>query len=162
MQKPRYIEQARVHIPLATHIRMRAVPGLVWWHSPQGAYYGGSDRQGALMKALGVRPGVSDLVFLLRGQFYALELKRLKGGRASPEQEQFLADVEHAGGVIAIAAGLDEALAVLERWGLIQGSTQYAMELIPTSSDVIKAKAPRMVRKRLRLPVPRRGGSVTD
>jgi len=153
MTHPRYIEQARVHIPLAVHIRQRAVPGLVWWHSPQGAYYN-NDRQGALMKALGVRPGVSDLVFLSRGQFYALELKRLKGGRATAEQMQFLADIERAGGIVAIAAGLDEALSILERWNLIQGSTQFAMELIPTttSSDVIRAKAPRVVRSRKVLP----------
>jgi hypothetical protein len=125
---PRYIEQTRCHIPLVAHIQRRAVDGLVYFHSPQGAYYGGV-RQGALMKALGVRPGVSDLCFLHRGQFYCLELKRERGGRATAEQEQFLADVIRAGGMAYVANGLDDALAKLEEWQLIRGATAFAMEL---------------------------------
>jgi hypothetical protein len=126
---PRYIEQQRVHVPLVAHLRRRAKPGVLWWHCPSGAYYGEGSRQGALMKALGARPGVSDLVLLHRGQFYALELKRLKGGRESAHQHQFLADVVEAGGMVAIAHGLDEALEQLERWGLIRGATAFALDL---------------------------------
>lgn len=124
----RHVEQIRVHIPLVQHLRRRAMPGLVWWHAANGAFYGGA-RQGALMKALGVRPGVADLVFLYEGRFYALELKREKGARASAEQRQFLDDVRMAGGIAAVCSGLDEALATLERWGLLRGATEFALDM---------------------------------
>jgi len=124
----RHREQVEVHIPLVQHLRQRARSGVLWWHSPQGAHYAGA-RQGALMKALGTRPGVADLVFLHRGQFYALELKKLTGARATAEQGQFLADVRMAGGLTAICHGLDEALAQLESWNLLIGTTEAQMEL---------------------------------
>jgi hypothetical protein len=126
---PRYIEQQRVHVPLVAHIRRRAVPGLVWFHPANGAHYASGSRQGALMAAMGVRPGTSDLVFLHERQFYALELKRAKGGRTEAEQKLFIDDVIKAGGRAAIAHGLDDALAILEAWGLIRGATAFALDL---------------------------------
>jgi hypothetical protein len=140
MMRRRYQEQTQTHIPLVAHIRRRQVPGLVWWHCPNGAHMG--IRQGALMKALGLRPGVSDLCFLRNGQFYALELKQLKGGRESAEQEQFLTDVIRQGGIAAIAHGLDEALAILEKWQLIRGATEFALELpLPPREGLIPRAA---------------------
>lgn len=125
----RYLEAQHVQIPLVAHIQRRAVPGLVYFHPANGAWYGEGSRQGALFKAMGVRAGVSDLILYRNGQLYALELKKLKGGRATAEQEQFLADVVEAGGMVAIAHGLDEALAKLEEWGLIRGATAFALDL---------------------------------
>jgi hypothetical protein len=51
------------------HLRQRGVPGLVFWHTPNGVK--GRSRkhhvQGAIAKGMGVRTGVSDLVLLHRG-----------------------------------------------------------------------------------------------
>lgn len=71
------------------------------------------------MKGLGVRAGVPDLILIADGRVYGLELKRAKGGRASPAQMAMQRDLEAAGAVCAIAAGLDAALAQLEAWGLL-------------------------------------------
>jgi len=125
----RHEETHRVHIPLVAHIRRRQVPGVVWFHPANGAHYASGSRQGALLAAMGVRPGTSDLVFLHEGRFYALELKRAKGSRTEAEQAQFLEDVVRAGGKAVVAHGLDEALAILEEWGLIRGATAFALEL---------------------------------
>lgn len=125
-------EEQRIHIALVQHLRHRAVGGLVYWHSPQGAHYAGV-RQGELFKAMGVRAGVSDLILLHRGQLYALELKKLKGGRVSAEQRQFLNDVRAAGGLATECNGLDKALAQLEKWGLIRGATEFALDLFVDS-----------------------------
>lgn len=141
----RYAEQVTVHIPLVQHLRQRAVPDLVWFHSPQGAAMVG--RQGALMKALGMRAGVSDLILLHKCRFYALELKRVKDGRASAEQRQFINDVLVAGGEAYVAKGLDDALRVLEHWGLIRGSTSMQQEL-PFIPDVVDSKVYLQKRKR--------------
>jgi hypothetical protein len=69
-------EQA-IHKAVVAHLRQRGVPGLVFWHTPNGVR--GRSRkhhvQGAIAKGMGVRAGVSDLVLLHRGRAYALELK---------------------------------------------------------------------------------------
>ena len=110
---------------LVQHLKARGVPGLVWFHVPNGARLGG--RRGAAvaaaqLKAQGLTPGVSDLILIHERQPYALELKAPKG-RASEAQEQFLSDFENAGGKGSIAYGLDEAIEVLELWKLLRGAT---------------------------------------
>lgn len=146
----RYAEQVQVHLPLVAHLRARAVPGVLWFHPPMGAYYGG-DQQGALMKALGARAGVSDLILLHQGTMYALELKRVRGARATAEQEQFLNDVEAAGGKAALCHGLDEALMMLEVWGLLRGTTdkQWGLFDIEVSDAAIHQKATKRVRGKI-------------
>jgi hypothetical protein len=111
-----------MHKDVAKHIRARGVPGLVWWHTQNGARYGGKNpaMHGAIMKSLGVRAGVSDFVFLYDGRFYALELKAI-GGKPTEAQQQFMDDVNKAGGYALCVAGLDLALKVLRAWGLLRG-----------------------------------------
>jgi hypothetical protein len=52
-----------------------------------------------------------------------MELKP-EGGRLSPAQVETIARLREAGAVTAIAVGLDRALAVLERWGILRGRVQ--------------------------------------
>lgn len=138
MQRP---EQELVHKPVVEHLRTRGVPGLLFWHTPQGVKYGGRRNrkginiQGAIMKGLGARAGVSDILALHDGKFYALELKA-DGGRASEHQLEFIADVEAAGGFTCIAEGLDEALKALEAWGLLRGTANGGSNAIMQSSRV--------------------------
>ena len=103
------------------HIRARGPRDLVAWHTPNG---GRRNRiEAARFKGLGVRAGVSDLVAVHRGRIFALELKA-PGGSATETQLKFIADMERAGASTCVADGLDEALAVLEAWGLLRGTTQ--------------------------------------
>jgi len=101
------------------HIRQRGMPGLVAWHTPNG----GARRpiEAAVLKGLGVRPGISDVCAIYDGKFYALELKALDG-RPSEAQQEFIDQVNRAGGFAGIAYGLDKAIAVLETWGLLRGA----------------------------------------
>lgn len=108
------------------HLRQRGMPGIVYWHTPNGAFYGGKRNakgvaiQGAIMSGLGVRAGVADLIAVHAGKIYALELKA-PGGRASEAQMQFISDIDRAGAFTALVEGLDAALATLEAWGLLRG-----------------------------------------
>lgn len=105
------------------HIRSRGAPGLVAFHPKNGGIHQRGRRRG-INAGLGVVSGVSDVILLHRGTFYALELKaegnKVKDGDA---QDQFLNRVVDAGGVSAWAAGLDHALQQLEAWGLLRGKT---------------------------------------
>lgn len=92
------------------NIRQRAMPGVVAWHVPNDP----SSRRKA-----GYLAGVSDINAVHRGKFYALELKK-DGGRPSQEQMKFISDINAAGGFAVVAEGRDEALAILESWGLIR------------------------------------------
>ncbi len=109
-------EQA-IHKAVVQHLRTRAVPGLVWWHTPNGGAR--SKAEGAIFKSMGVRAGVSDFIFVHDNRIYALELKA-EGGRATEAQLKFLADIDAAGAYTAMPEGLDPALATLEVWGLIK------------------------------------------
>jgi hypothetical protein len=103
------------------HLRQRAAPGSVWWHTPNGGKR--PPVKAAIMKGLGVRAGVADLIFIHRGCPFALELKS-DGGRPTDNQIAFVSDFNAAGGHAAIVRGLDPALRTLEAWGILRGKTQ--------------------------------------
>lgn len=118
---------------VAEHLRARGEPGLVWWHTPNGMKLGGKRNskgiaiQGARLKGLGARSGVSDIIAVHKGRIYCLELKA-PGGTASDNQLKFLADMDKAGAYTCLAEGLDRALAVLEQWGLLRGQAGLRKE----------------------------------
>ena len=114
-----------LHRAIVEHLRLRGVPGLVWFHVPNGNQLGGARTRSGVplaairLKGLGLRPGVSDLVFLHKGKFWALELKSAKQ-KPNTEQLKFLSDVVAAGGCGGWTDNLDEALKWLKEWGLIR------------------------------------------
>jgi hypothetical protein len=108
-----------IHRAVVQHLRARGVPGLVFFHVPNGGKRG--PVEAAIFKSLGVRAGVADLILFHAGKSFALELKA-DNGRPTAEQIEFLADIERAGAFTAMPRGLDAALATLETWGLLRGS----------------------------------------
>lgn len=114
-----------IHRNVVKHLLARCAPGVVWWHSPNGGYR--TKAEAGIMKALGVRQGVHDLVFILppSGAIRSLELKA-EGGRLTSEQRRFGADIEAAGGEWAWADNLDDALAILEGWGVLRPNRAVA------------------------------------
>ena len=101
---------------LVQHIELRKRPGLLYLHIPNGGRRG--PREAGRLKAMGVRRGASDYLFLRHGQAYFLEVKA-DGGRLSPEQMTFILDAEHAGALGAVVYGIDQALAKLVAWDLL-------------------------------------------
>ena len=111
--------EQQIHRAVVDHLRKRGTPGVVWFHVPNG----GKRRhvEASIMKGLGVRAGVSDLILLRNGHAYALELKA-PDGRPTVAQMEFMSDWIAAGGNGCIADGLDRALKCLEVWGLVRGT----------------------------------------
>jgi hypothetical protein len=108
----------QVHTAVAEHLRLRAAPGVLWLHCPNGERR--DARTGAKLKYMGLLAGAADLLLWHRGASFALELKR-PGGRLSDAQREFAARFADAGGHTAVAEGVDEAIAVLEGWQLLRG-----------------------------------------
>jgi hypothetical protein len=79
--------------------------------------------EAAILKGCGVVRGVPDIVAVRGGHLYGLELKA-PGGRLSPAQRDAHAALAAAGATVAVAVGLDQALDVMEGWGLLKGSCQ--------------------------------------
>lgn len=90
-------------------------PELRWlYHIPNG---GSRDkREAAKLKAMGVKPGVSDLCLPVKRGAYSglyIELKKLKGGKVSPEQREWLDHLRSQGFGAMVCYGWIEARDVL-------------------------------------------------
>jgi hypothetical protein len=103
------------------HLAVRSAPNVVAFHVPNGGWR--SAIEAGILKGLGVKAGVPDVLIVMKGNCFALELKPL-GGRATSKQLEVIAALEAAGAFTCIAEGLDRALAVLEAWGVLRGRSQ--------------------------------------
>lgn len=98
-------------------LRLTARRNVVWFAVPNGEYR--SPRTGARLKAMGVVPGVADVVLVIPpGQAHFLELKAAKG-RQSAEQREFEEWAASSGAPYAIARSPEEARRLLADWGAI-------------------------------------------
>lgn len=126
MKSRRQYPETIIQKAAVEHLKARGVAGLVYWHTPSGAFFGGKKNkrgksiQGGILKSIGWRAGISDLILVADGQIFCLELKAL-GGTATDAQQSFIHDMARAGAETCIAEGLDEALAFLEKHGLLKG-----------------------------------------
>ncbi|MHB1937038.1 MAG: VRR-NUC domain-containing protein [Acidobacteriaceae bacterium] len=83
--------------------------------------------RGAIMKGLGLVPGVPDLLIFdpppaVSGAVgAAIELKRRRGGVVSDAQKEWLEALAERGWQVAVCHGADEAIATLEAWGYGRG-----------------------------------------
>lgn len=109
----------QIQAAVVLHLTVRALPGVVWFHVPNGGSR--TAAEAGRFKALGVKAGVPDILALRAGQLFALELKA-QGGRVSDAQRDTLAALNAAGAHTAVAWGLDDALEILERWGVLRAS----------------------------------------
>lgn len=123
--------EAQIHRAVVQHLRARGVHGMVFFHVPNGGHR--KPIEAAIFKSMGVRSGVSDLILVHASKIYALELKA-EGGRASEAQLAFLSEIDAAGAFTAMPSGLDAALATLESWGLLRGSS--AIRPLPSVNGV--------------------------
>lgn len=128
MAARRRSEEETLQLAVIAHIERRAVPGLMWWHTPNGMKAGGKRvgrKQIPLpairMKRMGAKAGVPDLLFFYRSHLYALELKT-PGNNATASQSEWMANLHDNGGSGCVCHDLDRALRVLECWGLLRGS----------------------------------------
>lgn len=101
------------------HFRARGAPGAFAFHPKNGGVHQRGRRSG-INAGLGVIPGVPDVIVIHQGRCYCLELKT-EVGKLSPVQIQVLEQLEHAGAICHVAAGLDPAIAWLEERRLLLG-----------------------------------------
>jgi hypothetical protein len=103
------------------HFTVRGAPGVFAFHPPNGGYR--KPIEAAILKGLGVRPGLPDVIAIKGGQVFAIELKT-EGGRATSAQLQAIEDLRAAGAHAEVCRGLDAAIKQLEDWQLLRGQAQ--------------------------------------
>jgi hypothetical protein len=114
--QPRVTEMV-LHRAVMDHLAIRAFPGVLAWHTPNGGWR--TPTEAAILKGMGTRAGVSDILAVYDGDFFALELKS-QGRKPSPAQLDFIAAVNNAGGFATWADNLDRAVNILTMWGLLR------------------------------------------
>lgn len=93
------------------------LPADCWWTAVNPLPGKRSVVEGARAKAMGLKPGVPDIVICWDGKFYGLELKTTKG-RPSKSQVRCFNDIHDAGGYVAVAKSLKEVEAFLRSIGV--------------------------------------------
>jgi hypothetical protein len=98
------------------HLAWRA-PHVWFSHFPAG---GRRTRiAGAILKGMGTKAGVPDLLLVSQGRLFGLELKNGTRGRLSDAQVETHAAMRKAGAVTGTAGTIDEALDLLTEWGVL-------------------------------------------
>ena len=105
------------------HLAWRAHPDAFCFHVPLGGYRRPADA--AILKSMGTIAGVPDLVCILYGRVYCIEIKSsAHSGRVSDVQHVVHERLRRAGAEVVVAFNLNEVLAQLTAWGILVGETQ--------------------------------------
>jgi hypothetical protein len=110
--------EAQIQRTIFDHLRQRGVADVFFWHPFSGGFR--RPKEAAIYKGLGAIAGLPDVMILHQGKLYCVELK-VEGGRLSEAQEQVLIKLRDAGAMATHAHGLDQAIRILESWGLLKG-----------------------------------------
>ncbi len=106
-----------IQCSLFLHLQARAAPDVFAFAVPNGGYR--RPREAHILKATGVMAGVPDIIIIKGGKIYALELKTTTG-ELTAAQRDAIPKMQAAGATVAVAYGIDEALATLEGWGILR------------------------------------------
>jgi hypothetical protein len=115
--------ELQIHISLVAQLKHRCRAGVIFFHVPNGEQR--DKRTAAKLKAMGVLPGVADLIFLwARGLVPCvlfLELKA-RGRGLTDEQKWFRDNVVTLRCYFECADNIDDALKILAKYGLLRGA----------------------------------------
>jgi hypothetical protein len=109
--------EAQLQAAVCQYLRLAGTPDLTFFSVPNESKR--SPAEGARLKAIGLLPGVADLLlFAPNHPPSALELKA-HGKKLSPEQTAFAIAWHASGGRYQWADNIDTAIHILISWGLI-------------------------------------------
>jgi hypothetical protein len=115
------LDEQEIQRAIVEHLSWRAHPDTFCFHVPLGGYR--RPTEAAILKSIGTIAGIPDLVCIFEGRCYALELKTERG-RVTEVQRVTHERLRRASAEVAVAFGLDHALATLERWRILRGRSQ--------------------------------------
>ncbi len=112
-------EQEQIAVIEWVELSQSRYPDLQWlYHVPNGGLR--SKRTAARLKAAGVKSGVPDLCLPVPRKGYHglyIELKRIKGGRTSPDQDKWVDGLTDNGYFCEVCRGAESAIRTI-KWYL--------------------------------------------
>ena len=118
MKRRRTNPEETIHRAVVLHLQSRGNREVMWFHCPNGG--GRSRAEGGILKAMGVRLGVHDLLFIAPGgRMFGLELKA-PGKKPTESQREFGFNLERCGFDWDWADNLGDALEILEGRGFLR------------------------------------------
>ncbi len=124
---PRPTKEWQLHGYTADLLRLYAKRDVLWFHVPNEGKR--PMRTGAFLKRLGLLPGVSDFVIIVKGKAHFLELKTAKG-RQSMHQRQFELRADEAGALHMIARSPEEVKNILEKWQALRSADSASLRRV--------------------------------
>lgn len=108
------MNEEQLHRAVAEYLTTVIDSSVVEWSTfPAG---GGGRVRGAKLKAMGLRPGLGDILILPRGRCACwIELKAAKG-TVKPEQKAMHQRLRDLGCLVAVCRSVDEVEGVLKAW----------------------------------------------
>lgn len=104
-----------LHLNVVRFLNLALTSETVWFHVPNGIRTG--MKQAAKHKKMGMKAGVSDLIFCHDGRHLEIELK-MEGKYLRPTQRDWRDGVEQAGGKHATCRSLRDVEETLREWGV--------------------------------------------
>lgn len=107
-----------IHRAIVQYLMICLPRNIVWMHIPNGGKR--TKAEAGIFKALGVKAGTPDLVFILPGGRAAFAEIKGPNGRLSPTQKAFKEDVEELGCPWVEVKSIDDMKAALQAWGALK------------------------------------------
>jgi hypothetical protein len=136
-KRPRKLGVKRNHPEQSLQTAVAAYLG--WSLSPRSFFtaigHGGGGRlRGAILKGMGLKAGVPDILIIHGGRCCFLELKA-KAGSLSAEQRLVHAVIVSAGASVAVARSLEDVKAALDVWGIPTRTEKPSATLFREAAD---------------------------
>ena len=100
---------------IAAYLRMMLPPDVFFTAFPAG---GGGKARGAQLKAMGLAPGVPDLMFIHNGKTRWVELKSATGRVSDVQHETFCRLYTAGCGNVVVCKSLEDVIATLKSWAI--------------------------------------------
>jgi hypothetical protein len=110
------VTEYQLHLQVAKFLNHALTGRSTWFHPPNGGYRHATEAR--RLKAMGVLPGIPDIVVINDGRMICFELKAPKGGRVSVAQLRCHKQLEFARVPVFICKTLEEVVSGLEIMGV--------------------------------------------
>lgn len=114
--------ETALHISIANFLTVALPPEIVWTTFPAG---GGGKERGRILKAMGLKAGFPDLLFVREpARLYVIEAKT-KDGVLSKEQKDMHRDLRAAGVEVAVCRSVEDVELQLRAWDFPLRATTF-------------------------------------
>jgi hypothetical protein len=95
---------------------LNALPGCFAFKVKTGGYFDPKRKTFRKDASRWLIPGTSDIIGCYDGKFFAMEVKRSRGGVVSEDQKEFIRKVESRGGCGAVVRSAEDAKILIATW----------------------------------------------